>query len=334
MYSRLCFVLLCVATFAGRLAAADLPAGVRVETYTGWTNCFIVESTDVEVKLVVVPAIGGRIINYSFDRDNIIHEPAGSAGTTLATAKGAFRVGGYQVDLGPEIHGVPRHPGLWHGPYRAEAPRDYTVKVTSEPDPVLGMQIIKEFVLDPSSGDVGLLQTMKNVSPQERSFCLWDRTLVKGGGFAFFPLNKKSRFPAKWAIKRKVGERMIYDGAKPESPMVKVIDGVLIARTEGPATKIGADSDAGWVAYAWRNLLFIKYYPYFPKGDYTDGGNSVEVYWDEEKGELEPLSPEVKLQPNESYSFPEKWTIIELEKDVNTFEDARKLVRKIPAFKF
>ena len=31
---------------------------------------------------------------------------------------------------------------------------------------------------------------------------------------------------------------------------------------------MGADSDAGWIAYMRGRLLFVKYYPYFPNGAY------------------------------------------------------------------
>jgi hypothetical protein len=78
----------------------------------------------------------------------------------------------------------------------------------------------------------------------------------------------------------------------------------------------------------------VKYFPYSPKGDYSDGGNSVELYFDKSVGELEPLSPEVTLKPGESYSFPEKWTLIELNDEVTTFEEARKLVKKVPPSPF
>ena len=51
--------------------------------------------------------------------------------------------------------------------------RNFTVEVKSLPDPLLGVQLIKEFVLDPESGDLGVSQVMKNVSQQEISFCHW-----------------------------------------------------------------------------------------------------------------------------------------------------------------
>jgi len=113
-----------------------------------------------------------------------------------------------------------------------------------------------------------------------------------------------------------------------------VIDGVLVTEAKGPPLKVGADSDAEWIAYARGRLLLVKYYPYFASGDYTDGGNSVEFYCDNRVAELEPLSPETRLKPNENYAFPEKWLLIQLDSEVISPEAARALVRKIPPSPF
>ena len=327
--------------FASLLAALSLPAAnpipvprasVVTKPYTGWSDSWLLNAAGVQA--VVVPAIGGRIVHYGVNGENIIYEISSSAGKTLANTKTNFWVGGYQCDIGPELRSIPDHPNLWMGTYRGEAHRDNGVKVFSPPDMTVGIQMEKEIVIDPSSGDLGITQRMKNALDRETAFCLWDRTLCKGGGFAFFPLNKKSRFAAKWSIRRTIDGKFVYDGDKPASDKVKIIKEVLVAKAEGEPTKVGADSEAGWIAYVRGRLLFVKYFPYAPQGNYTDGGNSVELYFDPRVAELEPLSPEIKLRPGESYTLPEKWTLIELDKDVDTFEQARALVKKIPPSPF
>ena len=115
---------------------------------------------------------------------------------------------------------------------------------------------------------------------------------------------------------------------------VKIMDGVLVAKAEGDEAKVGADSDAGWIAYARGKILFVKYFPYYRNSTYTDGGNSVELYFNNQVAELEPLSPETKLQPGAFYEFPEKWVLIPLEKEVKTYEDARALVDMVPETPF
>jgi hypothetical protein len=110
--------------------------------------------------------------------------------------------------------------------------------------------------MDPDTGDLGITQTMKNVSDKEAGFCLWDRTLCRGGGFALILLNKKSRFAAGWSIRTQVDGRYVYDGTNPHSPNVKVNKGVLVAKAEGEATKIGADSDVEIVVYPPRKSFY------------------------------------------------------------------------------
>jgi hypothetical protein len=316
--------------------AADIPPspydGVQLKTYLGWENSLVLNASGVEA--IIVPAIGGRITQYSLNGENVIFESPGSAGKTLAYTKTNFWVGGYQCDIGPEIRGIPDHKNLWMGLWRGQATKDYMVSVMSEPDATVGLQMEKEILIEPGTGDLGITQRMKNISDKETGFCLWDRTLCKGGGFALLPLNKRSRFKAGWSIRRTIDEKYVYDGNKPHSPRVKILNDVLVARTGGEATKVGADSDAGWIAYVRGKLLFVKYFPYFANRNYSDGGNSVELYFDQQVSELEPLSPEIELKPGESYAFPEKWTLVELEKEVSTFEEARKLVKKVPPSPF
>jgi hypothetical protein len=308
----------------------SLPEGIEKRPYMGWPESLILDGDLVQA--IVVPAIGGRITHYSLNGENIIYEIPESAGKTLANTKTNFSVGGYQCDIGPEIRGIPPHPALWMGAHSWQASKAHTLKLASPVE--IGLQIDKEILIEPDSGDLGITQRLRNVSGQSVSYCLWDRTLCKGGGFAFFPLNKRSRFPARWSLRREVDGKYLYDGQSPASPNVKVFDNLLVAKCSGPATKLGADSDAGWIAYARGKVLFVKFYPYFPEGKYTDGGNSVEVYFDEPVGELEPLSPEIQLQPGENYSFPEMWTLIELEKEVTSHEQVRGLLKKIPPSPF
>ena len=312
----------------------DLPQGLEVKSYTGWNESVFLRATKSPVQLVMVPAVGGRIVHYSLNGENIIFENAAAQGKTLSNTKGEFWVGGYQCDVGPELADLPSHQKLWVGPHRWRTDKDFSAKVYSASDSRLGVQLEKEMVIDPTTGDLGLTQRLRNTSEKEVSYCLWDRTLCKGGGFAFFPLNKKSRFKAGWSQRRTVDGKYSYDGENPDSTQVQILDGVLVAETKGEATKVGADSDAGWIAYAKGKLLFIKFFPYFPKGHYTDGGNSVELYFDQRVAELEPISPETKLEPEQNFTFAEKWVLIPLEKEVTTFEEARKLVKKIPTSPF
>jgi hypothetical protein len=125
-----------------------------------------------------------------------------------------------------------------------------------------------------------------------------------------------------------------YDGDEPSHPGVKVLDGLLVVQAAGKATKLGADPDSGWIAYTRGKLLFIKYFPVVADGAYTDGGNIVEIYFDPKVCELEPLSPEVSLKPGAEFVFPEKWVLLQLDREVTSADQARSLVDRIPPSPF
>lgn len=323
---------LCAGAAGARDKKPSLKKGVELKSHFGWSDSLVMSGGGARV--IVAPAVGGRIVHYSLNGQNVLYEHAGSEGKTLLNTPEGFRVGGSQCDLGPELRGIPEHNGLWLGAYRYEMPRHHALKLTSPPDRNLGVQLEKEIVFDPESGELGLTQTIKNIADQRISFCLWDRTLCPGGGFAFFPLKTHSRFKAGWSLRRTAQGQQVYDGARPSSLQVKVLDGILVAEARGEATKIGADSGAGWIAYVKGRLLFVKLFPYFERGNYTSGGHSVELYWDDQVAELAPLSPEQPLAPGNSYSFPVKWSLTLLNEEVTSHDQARALAGRIQSFEF
>ena len=299
-----------------------------VTDYKGWEQ-FRLEAAEARTVAMIIPTVGGRLVSYGRG-ENILFDNPDYRGKTLEnTPADALAQGytGYNVDLGPELRRIPRHLPLWMGKY-ATSSIPGGARLVSDHDPAVGMTLIKEIRIDPKTGALDVRQVLKNSSDRDQSYCLWDRTLCRGGGFAFFPLHPKSARPGGWSVMK--------NGSYVEGthPGVKVLDGVLVAKAEGPSSKLGADSDAGWIAYARGRQLIVKFFPYFPEGKYTDGGNSVELYFDPKVCELEPLSPETALKPGEEYAFPEKWILIPLEREVSTHEEARALVEKIPAHPF
>jgi len=305
---------------------------VRREPYKGWSDAVLVDAAKPQASLVLAPELGGRLISYGLGGQNLLFENPDYLGKTLeTTAPGTLDQGylGYNIDLGPEIRGLPKHLALWVGKYTA-AVEGPMVTLKSGVDPVTRMEITKQVEMDPIDGSLRVLQSMANRGEKDAAYCLWDRTLCAGGGFALIPLNPSSRFPSGWC-QLKNGK---YTADAPTHPGVKIQDGILVAKAEGPSSKLGADSDGGWIAYAKGKQLLVKYYPYLPNGTYSDGGNSVELYFDPKVCELEPLSPEVTMTPGRAYEFMERWLILPLEREVTTAEEARDLVKKIPAHPF
>ncbi len=329
--NRFALALLLLAACSGG-KAPRVPPQVRIEKHLSADEAIYMEAPDAKVVAVAIPQAAGRIVHFSLDGRNILWNPDKN-GVPQAE-------GGYGLDLGPE-RTIPEHPVLWRQKHLWARLGTNIVNLTSERDPVTGMRVSKQLSMDGATGTLDIVQRMTNVSEQDKSWCFWDRTLCRAGGFTVIPLNEKSRFPAKWVIgARKVVDGKVdgrwweYNGVNPSHEAVKVLDGMVVAKSIGREQKIGADSDGGWIAYIHERLLFVKYYPYFPDGKYTDNGLSVAHYFNERLAELEPLSPEVPLRPEAEYLFPERWTLTRLDRDVTTHEEARAVAARIPPSPF
>jgi len=282
--------------------APRIPPQVRVDPHLTADIAVHLEAPDAKVVAIAVPQAAGRIVHYSLEGRNILWNPDKDGKLQAA--------GGYGLDLGPE-RTIARHPVIWEQKHIWGKLGSNIVSLSSERDPAVGMRVSKQLSIDGGTGALDVIQRMTNVSDKEQSYCFWDRTLCRAGGFTLIPLNAKSRFPAKWVLgKRKVVDGKVdyfwweYNGTDPSHPGIR------------------------------DRMLFVKYYPYYPDGKYIDNGLSVAHYFRENLAELEPLSPEATLKPEGEYVFPERWTLTRLDHDVTTHEEARAIASKIPPSPF
>lgn len=313
---------------------AALPAGVNQGEFLGWTNALSLRDDHGKVMAVVVPGVGGRVVQFSRGGVNVLLENPASNGKTLAQFPGGFWVGGYQCDFGPGLLGLPERQSVWLGPHDFVAPRDQTVETASPVDNVTGLRLLKSFTLDPDTGALGLMQRMVNESPQATRQCLQDRTLCPSGGFVLLRLPKQSRFRAGWSVLRAAESGPVFDGEQPASPNVRVFGDLLVAQAAGAPGKLGSDTDSGWVAYVRGRLMLVKYFKSWPGAAYAGAGHTVEFSWNTQMAALELLSPLTALAPGQAFDFPELWQLIELKTDVASFEDARAAAKKIPPSPF
>jgi hypothetical protein len=113
---------------------------------------------------------------------------------------------------------------------------------------------------------------------------------------------------------------------------VKIVDNLLVTVPGNKMEKVAADNVAGWIAGYREGWLYVKRFPVDLKGDYADGGNSVEIWVDAAgtRTEIEPLSPKVKLLPGASYAFSETWDLRKVEDPIKSAADVPQLLQHIP----
>lgn len=73
--------------------------------------------------------------------------------------------------------------------------------------------------------------------------------------------------------------------------------------------KFGFPNPVGWLAYHIDNTLFVKHADFDPRAAYFDRGSSSQVFCMPEFIELETVGQRTTLQPGESVSHREVWTI-------------------------
>ncbi len=304
--------LLLIAAAVLPVAMADEAEGARRITLLNYPDC--IELTNGDTVVVLGHHVGGRVLKYAWrGKDALYLNPAESewrpddtTGRKLATA-GRF-------DIGPEYL-IPKRDVLWSGPWQAEINGPRSAKLTSRPDAVTGVQLTREFRLDPKTSHLACTQTIRNVSKAPTEWCHWSRTFAQTGGIAVVPLSKGSKYPNGYVMYQQGKDPVI--ALSPDDPAV-VRKGEFIVVTGPPAfPKLGFDSYAGWFAYQMKtDLVFVKRFATFPDRVYNEiVGLTISIWYPRPTQtpavELEPIGPRERLNPGDSASFTEHWWLLE-----------------------
>jgi len=305
--------------------AASAGAKVTVErvTYRSWPDSY--RLTAGGYSLVVVPEIGGRIMEYSLGGKNVFWENREEFGRTYSIAKEWHNYGGYKTWNSPQsAWGWPPDQFLDWGKANVEVLQDPkglpVLKVTGAPSLKMGVLFVKEIALS-ESGEVVIKQYMRNIGPKPVSYGIWDVTQAPTPCFVTFPIKLNSRFPG--------GINYLMAEAK-NSKQFNVRDGLSITQYLGEVGIIGSDSDGPWMIWFKDDLAYVKLFgPMEKDAEYPDDGCSCEVFTSDPKlgyVEMEILGPIVELKPGEQTELIGRWRIFKLTQPVKNDKGVLKAV--------
>lgn len=293
---------------------------IRQENYNAWPNSLILYRSDT--KVVIVPDIGGRIMEFSLKGMNPIWQNSQEFGKIYPITNVWHNYGGYKTWNAPQgVWGWPPDPFLDFGKANVEIIDD-GVRVYGAPSLKSGIMFIKEVTI-PERGKVRIVEKMKNISGKEVRWSIWDVTQVSTPCFVVFPMEKNSKFPE---------GLYFFDEQSRKSSQWKIKNGLVIVEYKGETGKIGLDSSSGWMLYLRDKLAYVKRFPTYTGAEYPDEGCTVEIYTNSKELpylEMEVLSPLINLRPGEEYSTWEEWHLWILSHPVKVEGDIPSAIREL-----
>lgn len=280
------------------------------EDFHGWPNTYRLSNGLVEAR--VVTDVGPRIMDFhAAGGANVLYvreSEAGKRGENTWVQRG-----GWRVWIAPERRETTY--ALDNSACAAEVVGDTTLRVTGPPQPAPGVQKRVDVTLLPGEPRLRIEAHIENISDRPVTYAVWSLPVLRPGGRAFVPQDVGS-LTAFDAIRRLLlwsytkfadpryhfGDRLVeidHTQVKPAPP------GQSGRRDD--ESKIGVDSAQGWAAYLLDGTLFLKRFPHDAKGQYPDGGATIEVYSSHEFLELENLGPLTTIKPGAEIVLPEDW---------------------------
>jgi len=313
---------------------------VEEVNYRGWKA---LKMSNGLVELLIVPEIGGRIIQFVFDGHGYLFVNDSLAGKVLPYKEGEWNnYGGDKLWPAPQGWDGPHQ---WPGPgdpvldggrfryriLRAQGNRA-SLHLTSPPDKdKTGLQFARLVTLKAGKPEVFFENTMTNVSDRDVSWSVWSVTQIDASNpghegyndrLEFFcALNPRSVFPKKYAV--------LYGSADNSAWMPDFKSNIFRGHYNYVVGKAGIDSPGDWLALVDGKTghVLVQRYEFFPGKKYPDDC-SVE-FWINGAGsyiaakkviqneadpqktpyylEMEVFSPLVTLRPGQSYTFRTEW---------------------------
>lgn len=304
---------------------------VRKIEYRGWEDCY--ELSNPHVRLVVVPQIGGRIMEYSLDGEDVFWQNEGELGKVSGSDIGKKwrNYGGYKAWNAPQSRWQGPDEDWFYDSMPAEVevlPARAGIRITTAPIPRLRFRFVREVSLSPVTSRVRIVEKMRNVSEQGIEWSVWDVTQVKVPCWMVFPLNENSRFPKRWNV-------IMTDKARKNQ--ITTLGNIGVLQYKDTTENWATDAKGGWMAYLRGQLAYTKHWSTRLVGATYPDGECDAAFFTADKGiaggyaEMEVMGPIAKLAPGQETELVEDWFLTRVNqsaKDIPELMERMKLVQK------
>ena len=276
--------------------------------YRGWKNSCRLSNGIVEA--IVLADVGPRVISYGFcGCENQLYEVGDQQG--LCGGNDFRLYGGHRLWIAPEgksTYYPDNHPVTVS---ETESGVSFTAPMESDPD---GRKLVKRIEIQLGAGSqTSLKHTVTNVGSVAIGLSAWAPTMMKGGGHAILPLSPRAAIDDDHLLP--VSHFSIWSYTDFSDRRWTLGSEFIQLRHDAnpqgrfPEQMGGIYNSCEWGAYYRKGFLFVKRARVIKGARYPDFGCNFELFTNPDYLELETLGPLTELQPGQSVSHQEVWTL-------------------------
>lgn len=270
------------------------------------TKCEVVVGT---LRMVVDPALGGRILEFSCRGRNALVTSGPQVGSTFWISPQALWDWPPPAEIDSSLYGV-----------RTDSE---SVTLTGSVSQMLGVYVTKRFTTDPGIPAVNIEYAIVNAKAVPVNVAPWEVSRV-AGGLTFYP--SRSRRLAISSLPTMESQGYVWYDYNP----------LLIGG--GGSPKLFDTSRGGWIANVNQGLLFLKIFDNIKAQEAAPGEAEVEVYAHPDVNhpyvEVEQQGPYSTLVPGDRLIWSVQWRLYEVPPDLDVSPGSEMLIQWVESLTF
>jgi hypothetical protein len=242
------------------------------------------------LRVEIRPTQGGRISSFTLNGKEVLITPETEAGRFV---------------FGNSFWTAPQSVWNWPPPkahdetgYRITQQSKNSIQLSGSTDSLTGIRMTKEIRLNLQDTSLTVSCTYVNASNKPQTFAPWEISRSPKGGVVFWPKSRTVR-----SMRFPFTPDVSADGTQWYT--------IPAQKLEGQGVKLNVDLSAGWQAYAYNGLLFIKTFQDQQTADLCPGEGDAELYVSPvyDYIELEETGRYQTVSPGQSVHFETRWYV-------------------------
>jgi len=283
---------------------------IKEVNYSSFGKCLAISNDCMEVYVTI--DLGPRIIKCNLtDRENLMYNDTEfnfdmDVSRVFGDNAKWYIYGGHRMWVSPENDPLSYYPDNNKVVYVQTA---NGAIFTPAPQKINDVAHEIEIVMDADKPKMDVIHRLKNVGDTVTTGAIWALSVMDSTGIAIVPQPQENtellgnRILALWPYSDMSDKRVFWGE-----------NYIALKQVPGFAKKfkLGINNTTGWVAFINHGYALVKTYaPNHPDGRYPDFGVSTEVFTNEFFLEAETLSELADIQPDETISHTETWTLVD-----------------------